>query len=56
MTIMAVIRSGSSRIPGERLVRILKDIILENGKPNNIRCDNGPEFISKVFHEWCPIA
>jgi putative transposase len=21
--------------------------------PNNIRCDSGPEFISKVFHEWC---
>ena len=21
--------------------------------PSNIRCDNGPEFISKDFQEWC---
>lgn len=43
----------ATSIPGERLVRMLEEVIWENGKPNNIRCDNGPEFISKVFHEWC---
>jgi len=43
----------ATSIPGERLVRMLEEVIWEKGKPNNIRCDNGPEFISKVFHEWC---
>ena len=28
-------------------------VIWLNGKPKNIRCDNGPEFIYKVFQEWC---
>ena len=28
-------------------------IIWLDSKPENIRCDNGSEFISKDFHEWC---
>ena len=37
----------------ERVIRLLEKVIWFNGKPKNIRCDNGPEFISKVFQEWC---
>jgi putative transposase len=40
-------------IPGEKVVDVLKSIVLERGKPEQIRVDNGPEFLSKVFVEWC---
>ena len=32
---------------------VLEKVIWLNGKPRNIRCDNGPEFIAKEFQEWC---
>ena len=32
------------RIPGEALVEALKAAIAEHGRPECIRCDNGPEF------------
>ncbi len=31
----------------------MEEIIWEKGKPTNIRCDNGSEFISHEFQEWC---
>lgn len=40
-------------IPAEKVVIVLQDIIDERGKPEQIRVDNGPEFLSKVFQEWC---
>lgn len=40
-------------IPAEKVVVVLQDIIRERGKPEQIRVDNGPEFISKVFTSWC---
>jgi putative transposase len=40
-------------ISSERVVKILERIILEKGKPQAIRVDNGPEFISGTMHEWC---
>lgn len=40
-------------IPGERVVDVVKDIIAERGKPDFIRVDNGPEFTSKSFTNWC---
>jgi putative transposase len=40
-------------ISGERVVAVLKDIIAGRGKPEQIRVDNGPEFLSKVFYQWC---
>jgi putative transposase len=40
-------------IPGEKVVDVLKSIVLERGKPEQIRVDNGPEFLSKTFVEWC---
>lgn len=35
------------------VVKILERLILENGSPNVIRVDNGPEFISSALAEWC---
>ena len=40
-------------IRAEKVVVVLQDIIAERGKPEQIRVDNGPEFLSKVFKEWC---
>ena len=40
-------------LPARRLVRILQRLIEQRGVPANIRCDNGPEFISLLLAQWC---
>jgi putative transposase len=40
-------------INSQRVISILERAILEKGKPQSIRVDNGPEFISSAMHEWC---
>lgn len=35
------------------LVRQLEELIWERGVPKKIRVDNGPEFVSKLFVNWC---
>ena len=42
-------------IPAEKVVVVLQVIIRQRGKPDQSRVDNGPEFISKVFTDWCRI-
>lgn len=37
----------------ERVIRILVKVIWLKGKPEAIRCDNGPECISNKLQEWC---
>lgn len=49
----ALAQEISSSMPAERVIRILEQVIWNNGKPDAIRCDNGPEFISHKFQEWC---
>ena len=39
-------------LPAQRVIRALERIIEWRGKPKNIRCDNGPELISKQLTEW----
>ena len=39
-------------LPAERVVRALNQIIEWRGKPKQIRCDNGPEYISKLLGQW----
>lgn len=50
---VAVGQEISMSMPAERVIRLLEKVIWLNGKPKSIRCDNGPEFISKMFQEWC---
>ena len=50
---VAVGQEISMSMPAERVIKLLEKVIWLNGKPKNIRCDNGPEFISKMFQEWC---
>lgn len=40
-------------IPGEKVVEVLKTIINDRGRPEQIRVDNGPEFRGKAFVQWC---
>jgi putative transposase len=38
---------------GRRVTRALDRVIEDRGKPEVIRCDNGPEFTSRHFLVWC---
>lgn len=40
-------------LPSLRVIRALETLIRKRGKPDNIRTDNGPEFISHKLEEWC---
>jgi putative transposase len=42
-----------SSLPSLRVIRVLERLIAERGCPANIRCDNGPEFISHQLEAWC---
>lgn len=46
------IEAGTS-LPAERVTRIMEDLIDWRGIPDQIRVDNGPEFTSSVFADWC---
>lgn len=39
-------------LPALRVIRTLERIIEQRGRPKNIRCDNGPEYISGALQEW----
>ena len=39
-------------LPAERVIRALDQIIEWRGKPEAIRCDNGPEYISHKLRAW----
>lgn len=40
-------------ITSRQVTRVLQRVIEERGAPGAIRCDNGPEFTSLFFTEWC---
>jgi len=40
-------------MPSSFVIDALEKAIHENGKPKKIRVDNGPEFCSREFSEWC---
>lgn len=49
----SLINEAFYSIPGVRLVQQLKELITSRSKPKRIRTDNGPEFLSKVFTDFC---
>jgi putative transposase len=49
----AIAQEVSMSMPAKRVIKILEKVIWLNGKPKNIRCDNGPEFIAADFQNWC---
>src|ERR1700685_920750 len=40
-------------LSGQRVTRALDAVIEQRGKPESIRCDNGPELTSRHFLSWC---
>lgn len=40
-------------LPSLRVIRVLDRLVAERGCPSSIRCDNGPEFISRKLEDWC---
>ena len=46
-------QEAAMSMPAERVIRLLEEMIWHEGKPKNIRCDNGPEFIFHDFQNWC---
>jgi len=39
-------------LPAERVIRALEQVIEWRGKPEALRCDNGPEYISSTLAAW----
>ena len=39
-------------LPAARVARVLNQVIEWRGKPKQIRCDNGPEYISGLLMSW----
>ena len=44
---------ADTSLPAIRVVRVLERVIWEKGKPESIRVDNGPEFISSTLETFC---
>lgn len=40
-------------LPAQRVTRLLDRLVEVYGKPERLRSDNGPEFISQVLQDWC---
>lgn len=44
---------ADTSLPTLRVIRVLEKLVVQRGRPKNIRVDNGPEFISHKLCEWC---
>ena len=40
-------------LPAQRVIRHLNRLVEQYGKPERLRSDNGPEFISQALQDWC---
>jgi len=49
----SLIIEGDISIPSERVIRSLEQIAEQRGYPKQIRTDNGPEFQSNKYRDWC---
>jgi putative transposase len=44
---------ADTSLPSLRVIRTLEKLLSVRGKPDMIRVDNGPEFISDKLDKWC---
>lgn len=42
-------------ITSQRVIRQLEELISWRGKPEQIRVDNGPEFLAVILQQWCEL-
>ncbi len=49
----AIVTQAEFTFPAIEVIQVLRRSFEENGKPQKIRVDNGPEFTSLEFSEWC---
>jgi putative transposase len=49
---MVLLSFAAKSISAKKLVSLLDELIKEKGKPAYVRCDNGPEFISKELAKF----
>ncbi len=45
----AISKAADFSLPTERVIRELKQMISWGGKPRNLSCDNGPQYVSASF-------
>lgn len=43
----------ATSLPGPRVTAVLDQLVAIHGAPRALRCDNGPELVSRVLTEWC---
>lgn len=43
---------AATNIKARKLTKLLKELIIQKGKPAYFRCDNGPEFISHTVEKF----
>lgn len=43
---------AATSIKSRKLVKLLQELIIQKGKPAYLRCDNGPEFISRALKKF----
>lgn len=46
---------GGYAMPARRVVETLEQLRIQGRKPNEIRLDNGPEFLSRKLVNWCKL-
>jgi putative transposase len=49
---MVLLSFAAKSISAKKLVTLLNELVKEKGKPSYLRCDNGPEFVSKELDKF----
>jgi len=44
---------ADTSLPGLRVIRVLESLAATRGLPEEIRVDNGPEFVCRAVRAWC---
>jgi putative transposase len=44
---------ADTSLPGLRVIRVLEQLAVTRGLPEEIHVDHGPEFVSRALRAWC---